>query len=118
MRFSSSPGPAFPELRRLRSSRPGADSAGSTALHACLSTSPYVVVLHSPILPDPKPTKSQMHLDLRTPEIGPEVERIRAAGGVVVTGEPMAEFGFRWQILADPDGNELRGGTPAGYWPP
>jgi predicted enzyme related to lactoylglutathione lyase len=35
------------------------------------------------------------------------VERIRAAGGLVITGEPMTEFGFRWQVLADPDGNEL-----------
>ncbi len=37
----------------------------------------------------------------------PEVERIWTAGGLVVTGEPMAELGFTWQILADPDGNEL-----------
>jgi catechol 2,3-dioxygenase-like lactoylglutathione lyase family enzyme len=56
---------------------------------------------------DPKANKNRLHLDLRTRELEPEVERIRAAGGVVITEEPMAEFGFRWQILADPDGNEL-----------
>jgi predicted enzyme related to lactoylglutathione lyase len=43
----------------------------------------------------------------RAPAQLSEVERIRAAGGVLVTAEPMAEFGFRWQVLADPDGNEL-----------
>lgn len=56
---------------------------------------------------DPKPVKNRLHLDLRTRELEPEVERIRAIGGVVMTEEPMAEFGFRWQILADPDGNEV-----------
>jgi catechol 2,3-dioxygenase-like lactoylglutathione lyase family enzyme len=66
---------------------------------------------------DPKPAKNRLHLDLRTRELGPEVERIRAAGGVLITGEPMAEFGFRWQILADPDGNELCVvEPPAGHW--
>jgi catechol 2,3-dioxygenase-like lactoylglutathione lyase family enzyme len=56
---------------------------------------------------DPKQAKNRLHLDLRTRELEPEVERIRAAGGVLLTQEPLAEFGFRWQILADPDGNEL-----------
>ena len=66
---------------------------------------------------DPKQAKNRLHLDLRTRELEPEVERIRAAGGVVLTEKPMAEFGFRWQILADPDGNELCVvEPPAGHW--
>lgn len=66
---------------------------------------------------DPKRAKNRLHLDLRTRELGPEVDRIRAAGGVLVTAEPMAEFGFRWQVLADPDGNELCVvEPPAGHW--
>jgi catechol 2,3-dioxygenase-like lactoylglutathione lyase family enzyme len=66
---------------------------------------------------DPKPAKNRVHLDLRTRELGSEVARIRAAGGVLVTEAPMAEFGFRWQILADPDGNELCVvEPPAGHW--
>jgi catechol 2,3-dioxygenase-like lactoylglutathione lyase family enzyme len=56
---------------------------------------------------DPKPAKNRLHLDLRTRDLRGEVERIRAAGGLAITGEPMTEFGFRWQVLADPDGNEL-----------
>ena len=56
---------------------------------------------------DQKPGKNRLHIDLRTRELEPEVERIRAAGGVVNTKDPMVEFGFRWQVLADPDGNEL-----------
>jgi catechol 2,3-dioxygenase-like lactoylglutathione lyase family enzyme len=66
---------------------------------------------------DPKPAKNRVHLDLRTRELEPEVERIRSAGGVLITEEPMAEFGFRWQILADADGNELCAvEPPAEYW--
>jgi catechol 2,3-dioxygenase-like lactoylglutathione lyase family enzyme len=66
---------------------------------------------------DPKPAKNRLHLDLRTRDLGPEVERIAAAGGVLITQEPMAEFGFRWQVLADPDGNELCVvEPPASYW--
>lgn len=66
---------------------------------------------------DPKQAKNRLHLDLRTRELEPEVERIRAVGGVILTEEPMAEFGYRWQILADPDGNELCVvETPAGHW--
>jgi catechol 2,3-dioxygenase-like lactoylglutathione lyase family enzyme len=66
---------------------------------------------------DPKLAKNRMHLDLRTRELEPEVERIRAAGGVVITQEPMAESGFRWQVLADPDGNELCVvEPPASHW--
>lgn len=36
---------------------------------------------------DPKPGKNRVHLDLRTRELGPEVERIRTAGGVLVSDE-------------------------------
>jgi catechol 2,3-dioxygenase-like lactoylglutathione lyase family enzyme len=55
---------------------------------------------------DAKAGKNRLHLDLRTREFEGEVARIRAAGGVTV-GEPMEEFGYRWQVLADPDGNEF-----------
>lgn len=56
---------------------------------------------------DRKLVKNRLHLDLRTSKLRPEVERIRAAGGRVLTEVPLAEFGWTWQILADPDGNEL-----------
>jgi predicted enzyme related to lactoylglutathione lyase len=56
---------------------------------------------------DRKPVKNRLHLDLRTSKLGPEVERIRSAGGRLLTEEPLTELGWTWQILADPDGNEL-----------
>ncbi len=68
---------------------------------------------------DRKPAKNRLHLDLRTRSLEPDVERIRAAGGRLLTDEPLVEFGFRWQVLADPDGNELCVvEPPASYWQP
>jgi catechol 2,3-dioxygenase-like lactoylglutathione lyase family enzyme len=66
---------------------------------------------------DRKLAKNRLHLDLRTSKLGPEVERIRAAGARVITEEPMVEFGWTWQVLADPDGNELCVvEPPADHW--
>lgn len=66
---------------------------------------------------DRKLIKNRLHLDLRTSNLGPEVERIRAAGGRLLTEEALTEFGWTWQILADPDGNELCVvQPPAEYW--
>jgi len=56
---------------------------------------------------DRKSDKNRVHLDLRTGDLDAEVARVRAAGGVVLTSEPVAEHGWRWQVLTDPDGNEL-----------
>jgi predicted enzyme related to lactoylglutathione lyase len=56
---------------------------------------------------DRRSTKNRMHLDLRTEDLDAEVSRVQAAGGVVLTPEPVVEDGWRWHVLADPDGNEL-----------
>lgn len=56
---------------------------------------------------DRKAEKNRVHLDLRTGDLDVEVARVQAAGGVMLTSEPVVEHGWRWHILADPDGNEL-----------
>jgi predicted enzyme related to lactoylglutathione lyase len=56
---------------------------------------------------DPKSGKNRVHLDLRTGDLDVEVARVQAAGGTVLTPEPVVEHGWRWHVLADPDGNEL-----------
>lgn len=56
---------------------------------------------------DRKSGKNRVHLDLRTGDLDVEVARVREAGGVLLTSEPVVEHGWRWHILADPDGNEL-----------
>ncbi|WP_020575433.1 VOC family protein [Actinopolymorpha alba] len=66
---------------------------------------------------DQKHTKNRLHLDLRTRDLAPEVERVVSLGATVVTADPISEDGWRWHVLADPDGNEfciLQ--PPVSYW--
>ena len=59
---------------------------------------------------EPKAGKNRLHLDLDLDpgvDLGPEVERALALGARVVVDEPVEEFGLRWQVLADPEGNEF-----------
>jgi predicted enzyme related to lactoylglutathione lyase len=58
-------------------------------------------------VPDVKRQKNRLHLDLRTPDLGGEVERVLALGATLLTSQPVTEDGWRWHILADPDGNEF-----------
>lgn len=68
-------------------------------------------------VPEVKSGKNRLHLDLRTPNLQAEVERVVALGALRVTRVPVTEAGWRWHILADADGNEfcvLQ--PPAAYW--
>jgi predicted enzyme related to lactoylglutathione lyase len=69
-------------------------------------------------VPEEKQAKTRVHLDLRTRELEPEMERVAGLGARVLTDQPVAEYGWRWHVLADPDGNEfcvLQ--PPASHWP-
>jgi predicted enzyme related to lactoylglutathione lyase len=69
-------------------------------------------------VPDVKQGKNRMHLDLRTRDLDAEVDRLTALGARAVSAEPVAEAGWRWYVLADPDGNEFCAlQPPASYWP-
>jgi catechol 2,3-dioxygenase-like lactoylglutathione lyase family enzyme len=70
-------------------------------------------------VPESKTTKNRLHLDLRTTDLDTEVDRVLALGARRLTSLPIIEAGWRWHILADPDGNEfcvLQ--PPATYWRP
>ncbi|HEY1641260.1 MAG TPA: VOC family protein [Streptosporangiaceae bacterium] len=58
-------------------------------------------------VPDVKLQKNRLHLDLRTDDLEAEVSRVTAAGARRLTREPVTEEGWRWHVLADPDGNEF-----------
>jgi glyoxalase superfamily protein len=68
-------------------------------------------------VPEVKSGKNRLHLDLRTADLDAEVERVVALGGSRLTSKPVTDHGWRWHILADPDGNEfciLQ--PPTAYW--
>ena len=58
-------------------------------------------------VPDGKDQKNRLHLDLRTPDLDTEVRRVLGLGATLLTSQPVAEDGWLWHILADPDGNEF-----------
>ncbi len=68
-------------------------------------------------VPEGKQGKNRVHLDLRTRELEPELQRLVSLGAQVLTEQPVSEAGWRWHILADPDGNEFCVLQPPGsYW--
>ena len=58
-------------------------------------------------VPEPKTGKNRVHLDIRTDDLDREVERVVALGAQIVDDGPVEEAGWRWRILADPQGNEF-----------
>jgi predicted enzyme related to lactoylglutathione lyase len=48
-----------------------------------------------------------MHLDLLVDNLEAEVTRLRGLGAATVTPAAREEFGQRWFVLADPEGNEF-----------
>ena len=65
-------------------------------------------------VPEKKREKNRLHLDLRTPDLESEVARVLGIGAVALTEQPLHEFGWRWHVLADPDGNEFCVIQPSG----
>ena len=56
-------------------------------------------------VPEPKPMKNRLHLDLFAGNIERAIGRVEALGGRK-TGS-VAEYGFEWTVFADPEGNEF-----------
>jgi predicted enzyme related to lactoylglutathione lyase len=55
---------------------------------------------------EPKAVKNRMHLDLHVDDIEAEAQRLVDAGARRVS-DSLAEWGERWIVLADPEGNEF-----------
>lgn len=59
-------------------------------------------------VPESKQGKNRMHLDLDfgSEDLGTEAARLQQLGAQKISGE-QSEHGFRWIVLADPEGNEF-----------
>jgi catechol 2,3-dioxygenase-like lactoylglutathione lyase family enzyme len=62
-------------------------------------------------VPEAKVAKNRMHVDFRADDRGREVERLLALGAARVDDHD--EYGTRWTVLADPEGNEFCVGQPS-----
>ena len=58
-------------------------------------------------VPESKSAKNRMHLDIEVADVEAEVVRLEALGGRRVHAGAMSEFGTTWQVMTDPEGNEL-----------
>lgn len=71
----------------------------------------YLLVAGGPVMlafqrvDDPTPGKNRLHLDLTTPDLDAEVDRLVAAGAGLV--ERRGDESFRWVTFTDPGGNEF-----------
>ena len=57
-------------------------------------------------VPEPKAGKNRMHLDVETPDVDGEVDRLERLGATR-TGAALAEHGSTWVVMSDPEGNEF-----------
>jgi predicted enzyme related to lactoylglutathione lyase len=88
-------------------SPPGDGSAGSGRYRGLQPENGVGIDVLLQRVPDVKSQKNRLHLDLRTPDLDAEVRRVLGLGASLLTSEPVAEDGWLWHILADPDGNEF-----------
>jgi catechol 2,3-dioxygenase-like lactoylglutathione lyase family enzyme len=62
-------------------------------------------------VPESKAAKNRMHVDFGSDDREGEVERILGLGATRVDDHD--EYGVRWTVLADPEGNEFCVGQPS-----
>ena len=56
-------------------------------------------------VPEPRPGKNRMHVDIKTPDMEAEAERLEKIGAARLVGSP--ESGGDWVVMCDPEGNEF-----------
>ena len=56
---------------------------------------------------EPKTAKNRMHLDIETPDIEREANRLVGLGAKRLNDNTCSEHGSTWILMADPEGNEF-----------
>lgn len=57
-------------------------------------------------VPEPRVGKNRMHVDVHPDDVPGHVTLLEGLGGQRL-GDRVEEFGMWWQVMADPEGNEL-----------
>jgi predicted enzyme related to lactoylglutathione lyase len=58
-------------------------------------------------VPEAKSAKNRLHVDLEVDDLDEAVSRIRALGGSTASDVRELPGGYRWRVMADPEGNEF-----------
>jgi predicted enzyme related to lactoylglutathione lyase len=58
-------------------------------------------------VPEPKSGKNRMHLDIHTPDIEAEANRLIGLGATRKQEKTLSEHGTTWILMHDPEGNEF-----------
>ena len=66
-----------------------------------------VPILRFQRVPEPKTVKNRLHLDVLVADVDAACARVEALGGRRLSAERFAEYGYRWLVMADPEGNEF-----------
>ncbi|MEJ2221899.1 MAG: VOC family protein [Desulfobacterales bacterium] len=56
-------------------------------------------------VPEPHEVKNRVHIDLDVPDLDAAVSRVQELGGNKL--RELNEYGIKWAVMADPDGNEF-----------
>ena len=84
---------------RLMGGEVHVDSDGDAAL-----STPIGLVIDFLRVPEPKTVKTRLHIDLRTSDVAEATEQALALGAIRADD---VYVGGGWQVLRDPEGNEL-----------
>ncbi len=84
-----------------------ASAEGEGPTYVDLRPVPGAPTLRFQRVPEPKSVKNRVHLDVEVTDLDGARARVEALGGRTLSERPFEEFGYRWLVMADPEGNEF-----------
>jgi predicted enzyme related to lactoylglutathione lyase len=85
--------------------------SGDGTHYVDLEPAPGIPILRFQRVPEPKMMKNRLHLDLSVRDLDQACARVEALGGRRVLAQALAENGYVWTVMQDPEGNEFCLGT-------
>jgi len=58
-------------------------------------------------VPEPRAGKNRLHFDVEVDDVEVATTRVEALGGTRAPTADFHEYGYRWRVMADPEGNEF-----------
>ena len=85
----------------------GMERTGAAGNYVLLASNGRLPKLLLQRVVEAKVAKNRMHLDIETPQVDAEVERLEGLGATRLEDDARSEHGSRWVVMADPEGNEF-----------